>query len=299
MVADGSVSGIDVGNSGSFSYAHPTASPGGGGTVNAVSVRGGSYGVRVSASQWYLDQLQLTGQTVASLQVDEAWAVVLLHIHAENTPIGVQTIGTGENIMIISSHFGPGISNGSAIVPVKGVAAGQILLSNVSATADTKFLVEKLLPLPADCSSKTWSLGGQVYDSGVPRANTTAGHLSSFKPPRVATDIPARTRPSYASVNVVTSCGVAGDGVTDDTAALQKAIDTHPRIFLPYGSYLLSDTVTLTANTSIIGEGMPHVVLKDGAKGFGDASKPKPMFYAPSNADATVVLGTTCYLATC
>lgn len=51
----------------------------------------------------------------------------------------------------------------------------------------------------------------------------------------------------------VRSLGVAGDGVTDDTAALQKAIDTHRVIYLPTGHYLVSDTLHLRADSVLIG----------------------------------------------
>eukprot|EP01051_Picozoa_sp_SAG22_P004881 SAG22_NODE_275_length_13171_cov_11.640606_1_plen_309_part_00 len=83
VAAAGSLSGLDVGYSGSFGYVFPGGghqSCGGGGTVNNVTVVGGQYGVRVSASQWYLDQVRASGQTVAGMLIDEAWAVVLLDI---------------------------------------------------------------------------------------------------------------------------------------------------------------------------------------------------------------------------
>ena len=85
-------------------------------------------------------------------------------------------------------------------------------------------------------------------------------------------------------------CGAKGDGVTDDTKAFQAAVDAHQSVFVPSGTYVLSDTLTLGPRTALVGEGMPHLMLKDGAPGFGDASKPKPMLLAPSDAAATTLL---------
>lgn len=205
--------------------------------------------------------------------------------------------GQGENIQIISSHFGPNLTNSTAILPVAGEKAGQIFLSNVSATSDTKMLVDKVLPLPAGGNSRTWFLSGQVYESGQPSRSLDPmkpGYLPA--PPAVATNIPLRQRPTWsaagvtAPVNVRTCCGAKGDGVTDDTKALQQAIDTHASVFIPYGTYVLSDTVTLKPDTALIGEGMAFLMLQDGAPGFGDVKHPKPMLLAPSDADAETVL---------
>ncbi len=51
----------------------------------------------------------------------------------------------------------------------------------------------------------------------------------------------------------VHTLGVAGDGKTDDTAAIQKAIDTHRVLYFPSGHYIVSDTLTLKPDTVLIG----------------------------------------------
>jgi hypothetical protein len=44
-----------------------------------------------------------------------------------------------------------------------------------------------------------------------------------------------------------------GDGVADDTAALEYAVANHRKIFLPKGTYRISRTLTLGADTQIFG----------------------------------------------
>lgn len=72
----------------------------------------------------------------------------------------------------------------------------------------------------------------------------------------------------------VTTYGAAGDGVTDDTAAIQATIDAVEangggQVFLPVGTYLISDTLTIdTSNVALIGEVAGATVIKaaDGAE---------------------------------
>ncbi len=85
-----------------------------------------------------------------------------------------------------------------------------------------------------------------------------------------------------------------GDGVTDDTAAIQRALDDHPAmgaiIYLPNGTYLLSDTLrwgsgrhdhTKQRLTILQGQSRKGTVLrlKDRCPGFGDPARPKEMIW--------------------
>ena len=87
-----------------------------------------------------------------------------------------------------------------------------------------------------------------------------------------------------------------GDGVTDDTRAIQKALDEHPNsgaiLYLPHGIYLVSDTLRWPdapegrggwefKNVRLQGQSRMGtvVLLKDGAKGFGNPREPKGLVW--------------------
>ena len=92
-------------------------------------------------------------------------------------------------------------------------------------------------------------------------------------------------------VDVRQAYGARGDGVTDDTAALQKAfsehLDFHSRIlYLSNGTYLVSATVISklpngapTFGTKLQGQSTEKTVirLKDECPGFNDPQKPRPV----------------------
>tara|TARA_R110002124_G_scaffold116438_1_gene272963 strand:- start:31 stop:2238 length:2208 start_codon:yes stop_codon:yes gene_type:complete len=54
-----------------------------------------------------------------------------------------------------------------------------------------------------------------------------------------------------APVNVK-DYGALGDGVTDDTVAIQAAVDAHRSVFIPYGTYLLTTAIVLSKGYSAL-----------------------------------------------
>lgn len=92
--------------------------------------------------------------------------------------------------------------------------------------------------------------------------------------------------PEQANVTNVKSFGAVGDGVTDDTAAIQQAYNNTGMIYFPNGTYLISDTIRaphrpggVPSRRVIQGQSRDGVIikLKDNAPGFDNPSQPKPM----------------------
>ncbi len=85
----------------------------------------------------------------------------------------------------------------------------------------------------------------------------------------------------------VKDLGAVGDGVTDDTAAFQKAFTNDPKamlIIVPAGTYLLSDTIKWGPGQKRqvlqgAGAGTTILRLKDHAPGFDDVKKPKSVLW--------------------
>ena len=93
-----------------------------------------------------------------------------------------------------------------------------------------------------------------------------------------------------AGFRSVRDFGARGDGRTDDTASFRAAID-HARggkgdfdkapavVYVPPGTYAISDTLVLWYWTSLQGNAVcpPTLKLLPGSQGFGDASAYKPV----------------------
>ncbi len=82
----------------------------------------------------------------------------------------------------------------------------------------------------------------------------------------------------------VHSLGVAGDGKTDDTAAIRKAIESHRVLYFPSGHYVISDTLTLKADTVLAGlhPTLTQFDLPDGTPAYQGVGAPKALIAAPA-----------------
>jgi sugar lactone lactonase YvrE len=119
---------------------------------------------------------------------------------------------------------------------------------------------------------------------------------SSFDAHAVA-ELPADKGDAIAALSATATwvnlqtLGVKGDGATDDTAAIQKAIDEHPTLYVPMGRYLVTDTIHLRPNTVLIGlhPSMTQFDLKDESAAFQGAGPRRALLEAPKGGHNIVV----------
>lgn len=91
-------------------------------------------------------------------------------------------------------------------------------------------------------------------------ASDDGAGLVGFKSP-LANSIKRTLHDKNNDLVSVNDFGVVGDGVTDDTAAFQAAIDSKKSLYIPDGIYLISSTLIITATDSlcIVGNNFGHV----------------------------------------
>jgi sugar lactone lactonase YvrE len=95
--------------------------------------------------------------------------------------------------------------------------------------------------------------------------------------------------PTTQWVNI-RSLGVKGDGRTDDTAAIQHAIDTTRVLYVPSGRYIVHDTIRLKPNTVLVGlhPSITQFDLPDNTPGFAGIGAPKALLETPKGGDNIV-----------
>ena len=93
-----------------------------------------------------------------------------------------------------------------------------------------------------------------------------------------------RSKPSYATIPVskflsTRTSGAKGNGVADDTAALQKTINAASLsgqiVFFDAGTYRVTNTLYVPRNSKLIGES--YSVIMSSGKSFADIRHPKPV----------------------
>ncbi len=102
--------------------------------------------------------------------------------------------------------------------------------------------------------------------AGNPVAVSLEGSMAA--PDYTGNGTGAATRTSSDKLSDIVSVkdyGAVGDGLTDDTIAIQNALGTFHSVFLPEGNYVVSSTIQLTARQSIFGAGAASVLAANSA----------------------------------
>lgn len=113
------------------------------------------------------------------------------------------------------------------------------------------------LPTKTQRANKVLGFDG----SGNPVAVSTEGKMAA--PDFTASGTGATARSSsdkFSDLISVKDFGAIGDGLTDDTLAIQQALAAHNNVFIPEGTFLITSAIALTDSQALIGAGQSCVI---------------------------------------
>ncbi len=254
---------------------------------------GGQYGiVTVKPSpgwQFTLLDSSFDGQSRAAIKEQEA-GLTLIHDTFRNVPQAISiNPGFAEELWVTRSRFeditGPAIAfgnenNARTEVNIEDVACRHVkefaLLresGRTIASPGENYVVRSFSHGLTLQSAADWGSLQTKFDA----------HAVAQLPPAGDNAITALP-PESEWVNLRT-LGVRGDGATDDTAAIQKAINEHPALYIPIGRYLVTDTIHLRPDTVLIGlhPNATQFDLKDNSPSFAGMGEPRALLEAPKD----------------
>ena len=97
---------------------------------------------------------------------------------------------------------------------------------------------------------------------------TTLAEIPATTDQLIVNDGSTTKKIAYSNLNGaaanVKSYGAKGDDSTDDTAAIQAAIDANDNVYFPKGRYIITSPIYLSRNKTIRGDGIGSAIIKQG-----------------------------------
>jgi glucan 1,3-beta-glucosidase len=220
-------------------------------------------GISINNCQKGIDISAVTG--TGSLNVG---SVTIIDSSITNTPIGIITA----------------YQTGSQPPTAGSLILENVALSNVPTAIQLSSGATILAGTTATTTIAGWGEGNKYTPSGHQQfqgyftPNTRPGSLLS------GSNYYVRSKPQYQTLPVssflsVRSAGATGNGVTDDTTALQNAINSATSagqvVFFDAGTYLVTRTLSIPAGAKLVGESY-SVIMSSGSY-FNDMNNPQPV----------------------
>lgn len=298
---------------------------GSGGFYSDLVFNGGKYGMFVGNQQFTTRNLTFNNCNTAVF-MNWNWVWNLKSIVVNNCAVGVnmsnitppgvanQTVGS---VLVQDSKF-VGTPKGiitafskSGNTPTTG---GTLVLDNCDFTGSTDAVVSSTgaTILAGGSVVSSWAQGNAYTtgDDGSASASTCAsaaasatnttiqGTLTALAKPATLMDgskIFERSKPQYEGVASssfvsVKSAGAKGDGVSDDTAALQSAMNSltpDQILYFDYGAYVVTSTIKVPSKIKMTGEIWPLIMASGTA--FANQASPAPVFQVGQPGDTGAV----------
>lgn len=252
---------------------------------------GGRYGILTEktspAWQFTLIDSVFEGQREAAVREHEA-GLTLIRDTFRNVPTAIDIDpGYSDELWVKDSRFenisGAGLIISNEKSPLTEIGFENAVLKDVPTLALLRESGKKITG-----KGPVYRISNFNYGLIVPREGMTGSIGMRYEAKalaRLPATLPAAIRPlppteDWTNVHTL---GVAGDGRTDDTAAIQKAIDNHRTLYFPSGHYVVRDTLALKPETVLIGlhPTLTQLDLLDGTSGYQGVGAPRPVISAP------------------
>lgn len=269
---------------------------GSGGFMSDLTFNGGNYGAQFGNQQYTMRNLVFNNPATAAFQMLWDWDWTFMNLTINNAPLGIDMSAGGSTNQAVGSVIVTDSTFTNVKVGIKtaydtsstSTTNGSLVLENV-ALSNTPVMVENdsgtvlaggttTISAWAEGHSYTLTSGPTDIMGSVTAVSRPAALVSS------GNKYYTRSKPQYQSLTSanfvsVRSSGAVGNGATDDTAAIQSAINSAVAagkvVYIDYGLYLITKTISIPPGAKIVGESYP--VLMASGSAFTNINSPQVM----------------------
>lgn len=283
-----------------------------GASMSHVSVEGGKYGLYWAASRPVASYRNAQSSSVLSYVtlIDQADAAILVDTQGPLTVAGAWIEGAGVQVQSTASALDGPLSLVDSVLRLRHAKPAirsnrPVYLQNVYVEG-TETIVElpggiiwrvkkpgwnHVVEFAATGDTRAWlridgkpapSLVVRIQEGAEPPDDLRAVHHWAEK-------LPSWNAPKVANVKAAPYLA-KGDGQSDDTAAIQRALDENRDVFLPKGVYRISQPLRLNRANRLFGLGVYSKIEPLPAGAFAQADSPAPLVATADAADATCAL---------
>ncbi|MCG7347233.1 glycosyl hydrolase family 28-related protein [Sphingomonas sp. ACRSK] len=259
---------------------------------------GGRYGIMSEktspAWQFTLIDSEFQGQRDAAIREHEV-DLTLVNVAIRDTPVGIEIDrGYSDSLFGKQVRF-ENVSNAGVLISEENNVFTQVGFADAVAVNTPTFARfrdsgKTVAGSGARYQVKDFSYGLKLAGLGTIGDYATDVEMAPLgrTPARPAAKI--RALPPVSQWTNVRNLGVKGDDTTDDTAALQRAIDTHRVLYLPMGRYRVTDTLKLRPDSVLIAlhPSLTHLYLPDETPAFMGVGGPKALIQSAKGGNAIV-----------
>jgi hypothetical protein len=232
-----------------------------GNVIENVHFKGGRYGIvtEKTSPAWQFTLLDSTfdGQRDAAIREHEV-DLTLVNVAIRNTPVGIEIDrGYSDSLWGKDVRFEK-VSRAAVVISNENNVFTQVGFENALAVDSPVFARFRDSGRTVDGKGKAYKVASFSYGLTVPEVGQMGSYATEADiqplramPKRRAPAI--RALPPMAEWVNVRGLGVVGDGRADDTAAIQRAIDTRRVLYFPAGFYKVTDGLKLRRDTVLIG----------------------------------------------
>ena len=257
-----------------------------------LHIYGGRYGILTDkpspAWQFTLIDSVFEGQREAAIREHEA-QLTLIRDTFRNVPTAVDIDPQySDELWVKDCRFekisGPALIISNEKNPMTEIGVENAVLSDAPTFALFRESGKKIAGKGAIYEVKSFNFGLIVPGEGVMGSMGTIYDAAPLSATPAAQPPAIRALPPMEEWVNVHTLGVLGDGKTDDTAAIRKAIDAHRVLYFPSGHYMVSDTIALKPETVVIGlhPTLTQFDLPDDTPGYQGVGAPKAVLAAPA-----------------